>query len=229
MKTFKNTIEFKYLFLLIIFAIATLASCKKKDDSSVNLSAYVMVTNAAEGSSPQDFYLDNVKLTTSAAAYAQSSGYLTTTAGNHAAQFTNSGTTTANASFSLAAQGGQYYSVYYTGGGTASSNNYVTTQDDLTAPPSGKAKVRFINLSSAAAATVDFGTSATNKLVTGLAYKAASAYYTVDAATSFALYASGSSTATLNIPTTIQAGKIYTIYVSGSTTATITYHIVAQN
>jgi len=168
MKTFKNTIEFKYLFILIIFAIAALSSCKKNDDSSANLSAYVMVTNAAEGSSPQDFYLDNVKLTTSATAYAQSSGYLTTTAGNHAAQFTNSGTTTANASFSLAVQGGQYYSVYYTGG-TAASNNYVIAQDDLTAPPAGKVKVRFINLSSAAAATVDFGTSATNKLVTGLA------------------------------------------------------------
>jgi hypothetical protein len=229
MKTFKNTREFKYLFLLLALAVAFLSSCSKDDDNTVNASAYVMVTNAAEGSAAQDFYLDNAKLNSSATAYATSSSYLAANQGNHTAQFTNTGTTTANASFTLALQGGQYYSVYYTGGATASSNNYVTTQDDLTAPAAGKAKVKFVHLSSAAASTVDFGISATNKLVTGLAYKAASAYYTVDANTTFFLYASGSTTAALSIPVVIQAGKIYTIYVSGNTTATISYHLVAQN
>ncbi|MES2278298.1 MAG: DUF4397 domain-containing protein [Bacteroidota bacterium] len=230
MKTLKNTIEFKYLFLFMILGIAALTSCTKNDDeATANVSAYVMLTNSAEGSSAQDFYLDNTKLNTTAMAYTQSSGYLATSSGNHTAMFTNSGSTTANASLSLSVQGGQYYSVYFTGGSTASSNSYVTTQDDLTAPASGKAKVRFIQLSSALTTSVDFGISATNKLVSGLAYKAASAYYAVDANTTFFLYASGSTTASLNIPVVIQAGKIYTIYVSGTTTATLTYHIVAQN
>jgi hypothetical protein len=229
MKTFKNTARLKCLTFLIILGIATLSSCSKNDDDiTVNGSAYVMLTNAAEGSSAQDFYMDNAKLNTSAMAYTQSSGYLTTSAGNHTAQFTNTGTTTANTTLSFSATGGQYYSIYYTGGANASSN-YVITQDDLSAPASGKAKVRFIHLSSAAASTVDFGISATNKLATALAYKAASAYYTVDANTTFFLYAAGSTTAALSIPVTIQAGKIYTIYISGSTAATITYHIIAQN
>lgn len=230
MNTVKNTLQFKYLFLLVIFAIAALSSCKKDDDATVNGTAYLMITNAAEGSAAQDFYLDNTKLSTSAVAYAQSTSYLNNTPGNHSATFNNTGSATANVSFSLTTAIGGYYSVYYTGGATASSNSYVVTQDDNTAPASGKAKVRFIHLASAAAASsVDFGISATNKLVTGLAYKAVSAYNTVDANTTFFLYASGSTTAMLSLPVTIQAGKIYTIYVSGSTTATLSYHIVAQN
>lgn len=227
MKTFKNTREFKYMFLLLLFLTAVLSSCTKDDDNATGLSAYVMVTNTVEGSSAQDLKMDNATVSGSTVAYAQSSGYLNAKSGDHQAQFVNSGSTTANASFSLSLQPGQYYSIYYTG--SASSGSAVTTQDDLSAPASGKAKVRFIHLSSAAASTVDFGINAGSKLVTGLAYKAASAYYTVDANTTFLLYASGSATASLSIPTTIQAGKIYTIYVSGSTTATISYHVVAQN
>lgn len=231
MKTLKNTLQFKYLFLLVIFAIAALSSCKKDDSTgSIDGTAYVMVTNAAEGSVAQDFYLDNAKINSSAVAYGQSTAYINGYPGSHNAYFSNTGTNVANVSFSANFALGGYYSVYYTGGATASSNSYVAVQDDNTAPASGKAKVRFIHLASAAATTaVDFGISATNKLATGLAYKTASAYYTVDAATTFFLYASGSTTATLNIPVTIQAGKIYTIYVSGSTTATLSYHIVAQN
>lgn len=229
MNTIKNTPGFKYLFFLIVFAIAALSSCKNNDeDVNASVKAHVMITNAAEGSSAQDMYVDDNKVNASAVAYTQSSGYNDVSAGDHQAKFVNSGSTTANASFSLSLQAGQYYSLYYTGGGTGSAN-YVVAQDDMSAPPSGKAKVRFIHLSSAAAATVDFGLSATNKLVTGLAYRAASAYYTVDANTTFLLYASGSATSSLSIPTTIQAGKIYTIYVSGSTTTDISYHVIAQN
>lgn len=230
MKTFKNTLQFKYLFLLVIFAIAALTSCKKDDDASLNGTAYIMVTNAAEGSAAQDFYLDNAKLNASAVAYTQSTSYLNSTPGSHTAYFSNTGTTTANTSLSFSTSLGGYYSVYYTGGASASSSSYVVAQDDQSAPSSGKAKVRFIHLASGAANTaVDFGINATNKLVTGLAYKAVSAYNTVDANTTFSLYAAGSTTALLSIPVTIQAGKIYTIYVSGSTTATLSYHIIAQN
>ena len=219
----------KLLSILLAGAIAAFSSCKKNDDDGMHVSAYLMITNAAEGSAPQDMYVDNAKLSGSTVAYTQSSNYLTTSSGDHQAQFVTSGTSTANASFNLSLQGGHYYSVYYTGGASASSSNYVVAEDDHSTPPSGKARVRFINLSAALNSAVDFGISGGNKLVSGLAYRAASAYYDVDASTSFALYLAGSSSVTLNIPTTIQAGKIYTVYISGATTATATYHIVAQN
>lgn len=229
MRTSRNTLEFKYLFLLIIITLAALSSCKKDNDDQINGQASIMVTNAAEGSAAQDLMLDNATVSGSTVAYAHSSNYLNVKSGNHQAKFVNSGSATANATFNLSLQSGQHYSIYYTGDASTSSSSYFVTQDDLSAPASGKAKVRFVHLSSAAASTIDLGIATGNKIITGLAYRTASAYYTVDANTTFLLYASGSVTASLNIPTTVQAGKIYTIYVSGATSATITYHIVAEN
>ena len=229
MKTSRNTLEFKYLFLLIIIMLAALSSCKKDNDNNVNGQASIMVTNSAEGSAAQDLMLDNAAVSGSTVAYAHSSNYLTVKSGDHQAKFVNSGSATANANFNVSFQPGQHYSIYYTGDASTSSSSYLVTQDDLSAPASGKAKVRFVHLSSAAASTIDLGIATGNKIVTGLAYRAASAYYTVDANTTFLLYASGSATASLSIPTTVQAGKIYTIYVSGATSATVTYHVVAQN
>lgn len=231
MKNVRNTLEFKYLFLLIIITIAALSSCKKDDDNknNGNGSASIMVVNSAEGSTSQDLMLDNTTVSGSTVAYAQSSNYLTVNSGDHQAKFVNSGSTTANAAFNVSLQPGQHYSLYYTGDASSSSSGYLVTQDDLSAPASGKAKVRFVHLSSAAAATVDLGLATGNKILSGLAYRAASAYYTVDANTTFLLYASGSVTASLSLPTTVQAGKIYTIYLSGATSATVTYHVIAQN
>lgn len=230
MKNSRNTLGFKYLFLLIIITVAALSSCKKDEDNkSANNMASIMVTNSAEGSASQDLMLDNATVSGSTVAYAQSSNYLTVKSGDHQAKFVNSGSATANATFNTSFQSGQHYSIYYTGDASSSSSSYLVTQDDLSAPAAGKAKVRFIHLSSAAASTIDLGIAAGNKIVNGLAYKAASAYYTVDANTTFLLYASGSATVALNMATTVQAGKIYTIYVSGSSVATITYHVVAQN
>ena len=59
MKTSRNTLEFKYLFLLIIITLAALSSCKKDNDDQTNGQASIMVTNSAEGSAAQDLMLDN--------------------------------------------------------------------------------------------------------------------------------------------------------------------------
>ncbi len=201
-----------------------MVSCSKNDNNSVSLSAYVTAVNSAEASGPQDFYADNNKLNSSALAYTQATAYVAVKAGDHQVQFRTSGTATVNSSSTISTEGNNYYTVFYT-----EDKSTVTTKDEHTAPSSGKARVRFVNLSAAANSGVDFGLATGNKIVSGLAYKAASAYYDIDAATTFSLYASGSATAMLSIPATIQAGHIYTIYISGATQATITYHVLVQN
>lgn len=215
---------------IAFFAAASIfTSCKKDNDlSNASLNAKVKIVNTVDGSSPQDLYLDNVKLDASAVAYTQSSDYLTAKSGSHTAKFTNSGSTTANASFNISLQADSSYTIYYTS--NSSANSSVVTTDNLTAPAANMAKVRFINLSNAVTSNVDFGLSATNKFVTNLAARAVSAYSQVAAGTTFYLYSAGSINAMLTIPaTTIQAGKIYTIYISGSTTLDLSYHIVAEN
>ena len=227
MKTYLNFKSPKTLSILLsAFALLSigLTACNKNSEPEVTGTAYIRAANSAEASAPQDFYVDDSKQNSTALAYTQASSYSTVNAGAHNVQFRTSSTTTVNVSGGVFLNPGTYSTFYY-----ASDNTAVAVQDDNTPPQSGKARVRFINLSSAVNSSVDFGITAGNKIVTNLAYKIASAYQEVDAATSFSLYAAGSSTATLTIPTTIQAGKIYTIVISGTTTATITYSVYLQN
>jgi hypothetical protein len=219
-RTSKTLLSLIALFLLTVCMV----SCSKNDSNSVGVSAYVAAVNSAEAAGPQDAYADNNKLNPSALAYTQATAYVAVKAGDHQLQFKASGTTTVNSTSSISTEGNNYYTVFYT-----EDKAIVTTKDEHTAPSSGKARVRFVNLSAAATSGVDFGLATGNKIVSALAYKAASAYYDVDAATTFSLYASGSATAMLSIPATIQAGHIYTIYISGATQATVTYHVLVQN
>ncbi|RZA03305.1 MAG: DUF4397 domain-containing protein [Sphingobacteriaceae bacterium] len=221
---FKNPKTLSILFAAFALLAIGITGCNKKDNTEVSGTAYIRAVNSAETSAPQDFYVDDSKQNSTALAYTQASAYTTVNAGTHNAQFRTSGTATVNVSGGIYLDPGTYSTFYY-----SSDNTGVVVNDDNTNPQSGKARVRFINLSSAFNNSVDFGMSAGNKIITNLAYKTASAYNEVDAATSFQLYAAGSSTVTLNIPTAIQAGKIYTIVISGTTTATITYTVYVQN
>jgi hypothetical protein len=205
--------------------VACISACSKNNDSiGASTSAYVMATNTAEASDAQDFYSDNKKVNTSALAYTQSTAYVNVKAGNHTLQFKSNVSATVNSSTTLNTQAGKYYSVFYT-----DDKSTVTTTDDHTAPKSGKARVRFINLSSALNSAIDFGITGGNKVITNLAYKTASAYSDIDAATKFSLYLAGTNTVSLDIPVTIEAGHIYTIYISGATQATIHYHVLVQD
>jgi len=224
-----ESIKLPSLFILLLVGIAAaFTSCSKDKNNNNTPSAHVRIVNAFEGSASQDLYLDNTKVNSSAVAYAQNTDYLSAMAGSHNGKFTNSGSATANVAFSVSLQASNYYTIYYTSNDTTKSA--LVTHDDTTATPStGKAKVRFVQLSSAAASAVDFGITSSSKLVTNLAYKAVSTYYEVDANTSFSLYASGSQTVLLSIPTSVQAGKIYTVYVSGATALTLSAHVIAEN
>ena len=221
----------KLLTSLILFAVLITGStsCTKDDTGALSLTgtANVMVVNAADGTSPQDYYSDGTKVNSSAVAYTQNSGYASTPAGNHAGVFKVSGTTTVTASGDVTFESGKYYSVYLIGSATGTAS--FVTEDDMSAPPSGKSKVRFVHLSAALASSIDFGITGGNKIVSALAYKTASTYNTVDANTGFTLYLAGSTTGSLTIPAAVQAGKIYTVFISGSTTATLTYRVIVQN
>jgi hypothetical protein len=224
MKTFFDSKKLRSLSLLVAFVLVAIAltSCMK-DGGNNNLPAFVQVANSSEASVPQDFYLDSTRLTTSAVAYGSSSTFLKTAPGNYQARFKNSGTSVVNVTFSLVLTAGKSYSIFYTDG-----NSYTSFEDERSTPQSGKARVRFINLSSALSSNVDFAAAGGAKLVSNLAYKTASAYTDVDPATSFSLYINGSSSALISIPASLQAGHTYSIYISGATSATVTYHVVTE-
>jgi hypothetical protein len=225
---FKTPKTLFYSFFAIAFiAVACLTSCSKDNVNGTAAPASVMAVNSAQASAPQDFYVDNNKQNTSAIAYTQSTGYFVVGNGDHQIQFKTSATTTVNASLNASFAPGGFYSVYY-----ADDNTTNTYQNDRTMPGSGNSRVRFINLSSAMTANVDFASTIGTKstaVVSGLAHKAASSYSEVSSNSTFTLSASGSSSVLLNIPATLQAGHIYSIVISGTTSATLAFTIVAEN
>ena len=115
----------------------------------------------------------------------------------------------------------KYYTFYYTGNGST------RTEDDMTAPPSGKAKVRYINLNSGVNSNVDLSINGTS-IASNIAYQSASNFSTVDAGTqTIKVMAAGTSTLYFDLPVTLQAGKIYTIWASGNTL--VSSHVIANN
>jgi hypothetical protein len=229
METFthsKNPKPLARLLVVLSFVTIIIASCKKDHHhggDNTDLTAYVQVTNSAMGSSAQDFYLDTTKVSTWEVPYGASTAFLPVKAGDYQAKFKNTGSPEVNASLNLSANPGKYYSVFYT-----DSCSYSHYEDDRTAPQSGKARVRFINLSSKLSSNVDITTADGAKVVSGLAFKAASAYYDIDAAAAFSLTLTDKSTL-IDIPPCMRPGHIYTIYFSGTTSATVTPHTVTEN
>ncbi len=227
MKHFVKKQQIKTLFITsvsLLFLSLGFSSCKKNnDDNQMGASTVIAINASSSLSTGQDFYVNNVKMNASALAYSQNTGYLSVQDANNV-QFRSAGTSNVSASSAVNFSTGRKYSVYLT-----DDASIVYQENDQTAPASGKARVRFINLSQALSSKADVSLNAGAKIVSDLAYKAASAYNEVNAATTFSLYTAGSSSVLLNVPVTIQAGKIYTIYFSGTTTATVNYQVVVEN
>lgn len=227
MKNFVKTQQIKTLFVTsaaLLFLSLGLSSCKKNnDENQMGTSAVIAVNAASSASTAQDFYVNNVKMNSSTLAYSQNTGYLSVQNANNV-QFRSAGTSNVSASSAVSFEAGKRYSVFFT-----DDASIVYKENDQTAPSSGKARVRFVNLSQALSSKLDVGLSAGAKIVSDLAFKAASAYNEVNAATTFSLYTAGSTNILLNVPVTIQAGKIYTIYFTGTTTTAVNYQVVVEN
>jgi hypothetical protein len=206
--------------IALLLAAVSFSACSKKNE--VTGTGYIQVTNASETASPIDFYVDNTKENTAALTYNQSTSYFPVTSGVHPANIKSSASGVSVAAFNVTPQPGVYYSVFYFGGTTTAY------QDDLTAPQSGKARVRFINLNLALTGNLDFGITGESKIVSALISKVASDYVDVKPGATFSAYTAGTTTEILNIPTSIAAGHIYTIYLSGQVQASLAATVLLQ-
>ena len=224
-----------FVLLAALLAFVVLFSSCDKDDDPVEGNAQVMIVNSVSGSAAQDFYLDNVKVNSQAVAYSENSGYITTRSGDdRQAEFRTAGTATVNWSSEVDIDAGEKYTFFFTGSESPSSSGALMLEDDTSAPPPGKAKVRFVNLAN--------GYTTANLLVTGgtawavnTVFVYASEYMSVNAGT-YSLQtnlASNLSTAVSLGDFSLEAGKIYTIYTSGllngSASTAVVASIIAHN
>lgn len=209
---------FKFLCLIIITGFV---SCEKNDVDETG-SANLKVVNASPTSGIQNFYLVNSTLISTGLAYTQFSDYISTYAGNRlVASFKDLTTNVEYASGELWMANGESYTVYLAGEG--SDARVKLFEDNLSAPSSGKAKVKFIHLSDGAPSDIRIKDASGSELINNVSRNIASSYKNVNPGTlNFSLYGTASGDLIGNFEAgPLVAGRIYSVYITGSSSSAI--------
>jgi hypothetical protein len=209
--------------MLTIFALTGLiafSSCSKDDENTtVNPDATVKIVNALADAGSVDVYNGDSKLNSSAIGFGEATGYLNVAKGDATYNFkaTLNGNTVLSSPVDF--KSGDY-SLFATGVAGDNTTVGVLTEDNLDAPASGKAKIRFVHVATDAP-PVNFlvGDSLLNPNV---GYKAASAFKEMAAGTYTIKLnnATSGETAISKTGVVLQSGKIYTVVAQGLVNAT---------
>ncbi|WP_432710011.1 DUF4397 domain-containing protein [Pedobacter sp.] len=215
---------------LSILALTTgLTSCKK-DDVDETGTAQVKVVNASQSSSDQGFFLANTPIVANGLSFGEASDYITTASGKRlTAEFKNEGATSPVATDNFDFDNGTRYTVFLAGDGQ--SARIKTFSDDLSAPASGQAKVRFVHLSDAAPGNVDIRRGNGDNLVVNLSRDNASDFMTVaPGVLELNVYQSGQTTSlgTFNLAAFLP-DRIYTVFVTGNSASAIRVNQITHN
>jgi hypothetical protein len=208
------------LAIVALTGLFTFSSCSKDDDDpTVDPDATVKIVNVLADAGSVDVFNGSSKLNSSAIAYGESTGYLNVADGDATFDFKSSVTGNTVLSAPVKFKDGSY-TLFATGETDGNTTVGILTEDDLGAPSSGKAKIRFVHAASDAPA-VNFLLN-DSLLQTGTGYKSA---------TEFKEMAAGTYTVRLNNATSgetaisrndvvLEAGKIYTVVAQGLVNAT---------
>jgi hypothetical protein len=203
----------KSILLSIAACVVAFASCKKSDPAP-STNATAMFVNGCAGTTSVDVYNGNTKLANATGiGFLKSSGYQNIPAGADSITFvSNLGTPLKSGTSSLTAT--NHYTLFT--GGLITGPTYVLLPDDLTAPTTGNAKVRFVNLSTdAMSVTTNVGTTV---IASNISSQGSSSFVPV-AAGSYVIKSGDPANINTVVSTTAQqfgAGKIYTIMLTGT-------------
>ncbi len=214
------------LFLVLVAAVALSFNTGCSEDTASSPTptpqAKVLVAHASPNAPGVDLLVDNQKVNQQPLTFPNNTGYLSVNAGARNVKVNVAGTTTTVINADLPLEGNKNYSVFAID--SVSKIAPLVTTDDLTAPASGKAHVRFVHLSPNAPA-VDVsvaGQPAGQGLFTNRAFNRTitaqeQAFTPVDAGTvNLEVRVAGTTTVALNLPNIrLDAGKIYTVFAKG--------------
>ncbi|SDL02163.1 protein of unknown function [Pedobacter sp. ok626] len=198
---------------LLLFSLL-LTSCSKETETTAY--AYLSVANVSPTLGTYNIYLDGTKSNTSGAvAFGGILAYSTLTAGNHTLSFTTESSVNVLATKTVSLEENGVYSAFLIDKGN--NLDVLLIKDEINVASTEKAFIRFINLSPDAP-ELDLSVSEAETLISGKAYKSASAFQAIDPKTySFELKANGI-VKTILTDQTLTAGKYYTIIARGLTT-----------
>ena len=202
----------------LLCAAMFLVSCDKEDDGIGTSS--LMVVNASPNGTNIDVSV-NSSVFVSNLAYPNNSGYKSVSAGNANIVVTPAGSTTAFLNGTMLMEKNTAYTFYVVD--SAHERKASFTRDDMTAPSSGKAKVRLLHLSPNApnidvsingTASSSFNNRGFNDFMSNAALHS---FTEVDAAgVTLQVKLAGTSTVIATLPVvSLTAGKIYTFIIKG--------------
>lgn len=198
--------------VMMSLGLGFFASCDKSEDTLEY--ARLAVTHASPDAPGVDLLVDGNKVNTSALGFPSSTAYLDVLSGTRNIKVNVSGTSTTVINADVPFTTGKNYSLFAVD--SVSKLSTVLIEDDLTAPASGKAHVRFVHLSPDAPA-VDVAVTGGSVVFANKAFKTYTAFTPLDAGTyNLEVRVAGTSTVALPLPgIALTAGKIYTVFAKG--------------
>ncbi len=204
------------LFIGLLFAAwcFIVFSCNNNGVSPTSYSR-LQVINAIPGSLSFDCTLNYTKINSASIAFPGASGYISIAPGSKHVEIRP--TTTPTAPFidstNVVLKQDSSYSLFFTGQNAA--YNEIFIRDNLSVPPIGRAKIRFVN-TSVGTAKVDITINAVVGF-TNIPYKGIGQFIEVPAGTyEFKAFTTGTATNLTTLSNQVLAdGKIYTLYAQG--------------
>ena len=225
--------KFKSLGLLFVGTALTfsLTGCSEDESSPTaapmaSAAASVKVIHASPNAPGVDLVVDNATVKTNLM-FPENTGYLAVPAGTRNVKVNVTGTSTTVIGADLSLMAGNSYSVFAVD--SVSRISPLVVADDLTAPASGTAHVRFIHLSPNAPA-VDIAVTGGPVVWGNRKFKEFTSFTPLAAGTyNLEVRLAGTSTVVLPLPgIALQAGKIYTVFARGFVGAAGTQGLGAQ-
>lgn len=222
------------LFYVMLFGVALMTllnACKKSNAVPALQTSNLMVVNAFSSptSTPVYFFLDTQRVNTAALAYGNTPAYYTVLTGysngtfKNATSFANSTTTYAGVAPSLSLVPANSYSAFLYG--NLASPTVLFTQDTLSAPPSGKARIRLVNLGQNEGTNVDLALlnayktpAVSNVILPNNTYGSASKWAVVDTCSNYTIQLLATGTTTIKASSSklsLLPNLNYTILIKG--------------
>lgn len=217
MKTFKNLSlnnpgKFKVFFITLLSTILLFASCKKNTIQSTPI-AQILFANAIPRNTSVDFYVDNQLADQRTFFFTEGLSYFSLMPGLRKLDITLGYSVQVLATDTATFNAGKYYSIFAV---EKASPEFLVTKDDISNPPVGKTKIRFVDLS-ADAPNMDLAIDGGATLFTNKTYKSFTDFILIDPSTyKLDLLQTGTTTVKLAVPDVVfDTGGIYTIMAIG--------------
>lgn len=197
-----------FLFLSALF----LGSCQKSKVEEPELQSAANIVNATIGMPQITFFINKSRVHGEPLKYTNESGYFTTFPGTLSFDVAADGITDYILKTNFTFKQKTYHTIFITGESTSVSALF--TEDDLTNPPSGKSKIRFVNLSPDAGNLV-LSLKNGAALFPNQAYKSASQFLALDPGVYDLQLKTATGTVLIDKNVTLISGTIYTAWANG--------------